>query len=164
MRKLTTIFAKLATVSALLVLLPASALAGNHAKSNTVVDVAVSAGSFKTLVTALQAADLVDTLNSDGPFTVFAPTDEAFAALPEGALEGLLADPQALTNVLTLHVVSGRALAADVVNLSSVATLQGTSLEVDSTDGVSIGGATVVQADIAANNGIIHVIDRVILP
>ena len=165
MRNCTKITAKLATGIATLILLSASASAGHHEKSDkTIVDVAVGAGSFTTLVTALQAANLVDTLNGDGPFTVFAPTDEAFAALPEGALEGLLADPQALANVLTLHVVAGRASAADVVGLTSVETLQGASLDIDTSDGVSVGGATVVQADISASNGVIHVIDRVIVP
>lgn len=157
--------AKLATGIAGLILLTSSAFAAHHEKSaNTIVDVAVGAGNFTTLVTALKAADLVDTLNSEGPFTVFAPTDAAFAALPEGALEGLLADPEALANVLTLHVASGRVSAADVVKLSNVATVQGASLDVVTSDGVSVGGATVVQADISASNGVIHVIDSVILP
>lgn len=148
-----------------LVLFVSSAFAVHHEKSeNTIVDVAVGAGSFTTLVTALQAADLVDTLNGEGPFTVFAPTDEAFAALPDGALEGLLADPQQLAAVLTMHVVAGRVTAADVVELSSVKTLQGASLDVDTSDGVSVGGALVIQADVPASNGVIHVIDRVILP
>jgi len=165
MRNFARIVPKLAAGFATLVLFSASAFAGHHEKSGkTIVDVAVGAGSFTTLVAALQAADLVDTLNGDGPFTVLAPTDEAFAALPEGALEGLLADPQALANVLTLHVVSGRASAAEVVGMSSVATIQGASLDIDTSDGVSIGGATVVQTDISASNGIIHVIDTVILP
>jgi uncharacterized surface protein with fasciclin (FAS1) repeats len=165
MRNLTRIAAKLAAGFAALVLFSASTFAGHHEKSNeTIVDVAVGAGSFTTLVAALQAADLVDTLNGAGPFTVFAPTDEAFDALPKGALEGLLADPQALTNVLTLHVVSGRASAAEIVGLSSVATVQGASLDIDTSDGVSVGGANVVQADISASNGLIHVIDKVILP
>ena len=143
----------------------AVALAGNHNKStNTIVDVAQSAGSFETLVTALKAADLVATLQGDGPFTVFAPTDAAFAALPEGALQGLLDNPDQLAQVLTLHVVAGNVPAADVVGLSSVTTVEGSSLDVDASDGVSIGGANVVQADIGASNGVIHVIDRVILP
>lgn len=165
MRNSTKFAAKLATGLAALVLFAASTLANHHEKKdNTIVDVAVGAGSFTTLVAALQAADLVDTLNSDGPFTVFAPTDAAFAALPDGALEGLLADPVALANVLTLHVVPGRASAADVVKLTNVATVQGAMLAVDTSDGVSVGGAHVVQADVPASNGVIHVIDRVILP
>ena len=141
------------------------ALAGDHAKSsNTIVDVASKAGSFNTLITALKAADLADTLAGEGPFTVLAPTDAAFAALPEGALEGLLADPQKLASVLTLHVVAGNAMAADVVGLDSVATLNGKVLDVDASDGVAIGGASVIKTDIAASNGVIHVIDRVLLP
>ncbi len=140
--------------------------AGHHAQKApmTIVDVAADAGSFSTLLTALDAADLTDTLEGEGPFTVLAPTDEAFAALPDGALEGLLADPDQLTKVLTLHVVSGRAMAADVVKMDSVATLEGESLAVDTTDGVHIGGAKVVTTDVEASNGVIHVIDRVILP
>lgn len=142
------------------------AFAGHHneAKGNTIVDVAVGAGSFETLVTALQAADLVDTLKGDGPFTVFAPTDEAFAALPEGTLAALLQDPAALANILTLHVVAGQANAADVVGLDSVTSLQGKELAISTADGVSVDGANVVQADVAASNGVIHVIDAVILP
>ena len=155
------------TMTAIATLLFASfSFAGNHgeAKEPTIVDIAVEAGSFETLVTALQAADLVGTLQGDGPFTVFAPTDEAFAALPEGALESLLNDTDQLTQVLTLHVVAGRANAADVVNLDAVKSLQGSELAVDTSSGVSIAGANVVQADINAKNGVIHVIDKVILP
>ena len=159
--KLSTL---LATGLATLILFTFSAFAEHHEKSdNTIVDVAVAAGSFTTLVTALKAAGLVDTLNSDGPFTVFAPTDEAFANLPEGALAALLVDTKALAKVLKLHVVSGRTSAADVVALTSVTTLQGASIDIDTSDGVSVGGATVVQADVAASNGVIHVIDKVIL-
>ena len=155
------------SMTAIATLLFASfAFAGNHseAKEPTIVDIAVEAGSFETLVTALQAADLVGTLQGDGPFTVFAPTDEAFAALPEGALESLLKDTDKLTQVLTLHVVAGRANAADVVNLDAVTSLQGSELAVDTSSGVSIAGANVVQVDINAKNGVIHVIDKVILP
>jgi uncharacterized surface protein with fasciclin (FAS1) repeats len=156
---------KLASGLAALMFITSSAFAEHHEEAeSTIVDVAVEAGSFTTLVTALKAADLVGTLSGKGPFTVFAPTDQAFAALPEGALDGLLADPQALASVLTLHVASGRVAAAEVVQLSSVVTLQGSSLEIDTSNGVSVGGAVVIQADIAASNGVIHVIDRVILP
>ena len=155
---------KLGSVMAAFVLVASSAFAGPYAKSNTIVDVASNTEGFSTLVTAIKAADLVDTLNGQGPFTVFAPTDEAFAALPEGALEGLLADPQQLASVLTLHVVAGKAEAADVVGLSDVTTVQGKTLAIDTTDGVSVGGAKVIQADVSASNGVIHVIDRVILP
>ena len=136
---------------------------GNH-KGNNIVDVASEAGTFKTLLTALDAASLTEVLEGEGPFTVFAPTDAAFAALPAGALEGLLADPAQLTKVLTLHVVSGESRAADVVTLSQVTTVEGSVLAIDTTDGVSVGGAKVIAADVEASNGVIHVIDRVILP
>ena len=155
---------KLVSFVAALMLVASSALADGHGKSHTIVDVASSNADFSTLVTALKAAGLVDTLNGEGPFTVFAPTNEAFAALPEGALEGLLADPQALANVLTLHVVAGEAEAADLVGVTEVASVQGEMLAVNTTDGVTVGGANVVQADIEASNGVVHVIDRVILP
>lgn len=134
------------------------------APSNTIVDVAVGAGSFTTLVTALKAAGLVETLQGEGPFTVFAPTDEAFAQLPEGALAGLLADPDALRAVLTAHVVSGKAMAADVVGMTEVTTVSGDTFPISTADGVTVGGVSVVTTDIEASNGVIHVIDAVILP
>jgi uncharacterized surface protein with fasciclin (FAS1) repeats len=145
------------------------AMAGGHGDSHkgdhkNIVAVATEAGSFSTLLTALDAASLTAVLEGDGPFTVFAPTDEAFAALPAGALEGLLADPDQLAKVLTLHVVSGESNAADVVQLTEVVTVEGSALMIDTTDGVSVGGAKVVAADVPASNGVIHVIDRVILP
>jgi len=155
---------KLAALGAGFVLLASSAFAGNHGHKSTIVDVASNTDGFSTLVAAIQAADLVATLNGEGPFTVFAPTDEAFAALPEGALQGLLADPEQLAGVLALHVVAGKAEAADVVGLSDVTTLQGKTLAIDTTDGVSVGGAKVIQTDVGASNGVIHVIDRVLLP
>lgn len=131
----------------------------------TIVDIAVEDGRFTTLVTALQAADLVDTLSGEGPFTVFAPTDEAFAALPEGTLDSLLADIPALTDVLLYHVVPGKVLAADVVQLSSADTVLGqpVSIEVDG-DRVMVNEAQVIITDIEGSNGVIHVIDAVILP
>lgn len=129
-----------------------------------IVDTAVAAGSFKTLVTAVQAAGLVDTLKGEGPFTVFAPTDEAFAKLPPGVLEGLLKDKAKLQAVLTYHVVVGRVMAADVVKLSSAKTLQGQSLSIDTSEGVKVGTANVVKTDVAASNGVIHVIDSVLIP
>lgn len=130
-----------------------------------IVDTAVEAGSFTTLVTAVEAAGLVDTLKGEGPFTVFAPTDEAFAALPEGALEGLLADIPSLTDVLLYHVVPGKVMAADVVGLTSATTAQGSDLEIIVEDGkVMIDGAMVVTTDIETSNGVIHVIDAVLLP
>lgn len=129
-----------------------------------IVDTAVAAGSFKTLATALQAAGLVDTLKGKGPFTVFAPTDEAFAKLPSGTLDALLKDKAKLTAVLTYHVVPGKVMAADVVKLKSAKTVQGSSLTIDTTSGVKVDGATVVKTDIGASNGVIHVIDSVVLP
>jgi uncharacterized surface protein with fasciclin (FAS1) repeats len=130
-----------------------------------IVEVAVSAGSFNTLVTAVKAAGLVETLSGEGPFTVFAPTDEAFAQIPQETLEALLADKEALTAVLTYHVVAGKVMSGDVVNLSSAQTVNGQEIEIKTWDGkVLINGATVVSADIEATNGVIHVIDQVILP
>lgn len=138
---------------------------GNKAASKDIVDTAVGAGSFNTLVAAVKAAGLVDTLKSDGPFTVFAPTDDAFAALPKGTVEGLLQDKRALTKVLTYHVVPGRVMAKDVVNLKFADTVQGQAVRITTqNEGVQIDGANVVRADIETSNGIIHVIDRVILP
>jgi uncharacterized surface protein with fasciclin (FAS1) repeats len=129
-----------------------------------IVDTAVSTGQFKTLVTALQEADLVDTLKQEGPYTVFAPTDAAFAKLPAGTLDALLKDKEKLTAVLTYHVVPGKIMAAQV-QPGSVTTVQGQPLTV-STRGsaVMIDQAKVVKADVAASNGVIHVIDSVILP
>ena len=135
--------------------------------SKDIVDTAISAGSFKTLTTALEAAGLVETLKGKGPFTVFAPTDEAFAKLPEGTLKSLLmpANKQKLKAILTYHVVAGNVKAADVIKLSSVKTLNGQSVTIKVVGGkVLINGATVVKADIAATNGSIHVIDTVLMP
>jgi uncharacterized surface protein with fasciclin (FAS1) repeats len=130
-----------------------------------IVETAISAGSFNTLVAAVQAAGLVETLSGKGPFTVFAPTDEAFAQIPQEQLNALLADKEALTAVLTYHVVAGRVMAEDVVNLTSAETVNGQSVKVEVRDGkVMIDGAQVVTADIAATNGVIHVINKVILP
>ncbi|MBX9964649.1 MAG: fasciclin domain-containing protein [Burkholderiales bacterium] len=129
-----------------------------------IVDTAVAAGSFKTLVTAVQAAGLVDTLKSPGPFTVFAPTDEAFAKLPPGTVEALLKDKAALTKVLTYHVVPGKVLAKDVPT-ADVKTVQGQTVALKKdASGVTVNGAKVVAADVVATNGVIHVIDTVILP
>jgi transforming growth factor-beta-induced protein len=135
--------------------------------SADIVDTAVAAGSFNTLVAAVQAAGLVDTLKGDGPFTVFAPTDEAFAALPEGTVEALLKpeNRDQLIAVLTYHVVPGKVTAADVVKLSNATTVNGAPVTISTSYGkVKIDEATVVQADVIASNGVIHVIDRVILP
>ncbi len=136
-----------------------------EAMVGTIVDVASEAGTFTTLLAAAEAAGLVDTLNSEGPFTVFAPTDEAFAALPEGTVEGLLADPDALRAILLYHVVAGDVRAADVVNLTSATTVNGADVSIEVVDGqVLVGGATVVAADVEASNGVIHVIDAVLIP
>jgi uncharacterized surface protein with fasciclin (FAS1) repeats len=132
--------------------------------SEDVVDTAVGAGDFKTLVKALTAADLVTTLKGKGPFTVFAPTDEAFAKLPPGALDALLADKTKLTKVLTYHVVPGKVMAADVVKLDQAKTVEGSSVAISTTGGVKVDRANVVKTDIPASNGVIHVIDAVIMP
>ncbi len=133
---------------------------------NDIVDTAVSAGAFKTLVAAVQAAGLVETLKGVGPFTVFAPTDDAFGKLPQGVVADLLKpENQAkLQSVLTYHVISGRVLASDVVKLKTAKSLQGQELKIDTVDGVKIDGANVVQTDIACSNGVIHIIDSVVLP
>ena len=131
-----------------------------------IVDTAVAAGSFKTLVTAVKAAGLVETLKGTGPFTVFAPTDDAFAKLPAGTLDAVLADKAKLTAILTYHVVAGKVMAKDVVGLNgkTAKTVQGGSLKIDTSHGVKIGGATVTKADIECSNGVIHVIDTVLIP
>ena len=152
-----------------LVLLTSLASADNHGnhESKDIVDTAVEAGSFTTLVAALQAAELVDTLKGDGPFTVFAPTDAAFAALPEGTLESLLQpeSKETLQGILTYHVLSGKVMSADIAGQTlAPTTVQGTTVAIDATDGVTINGANVVTADIETSNGVIHVIDAVILP
>ena len=127
------------------------------------VDTAVAAGSFKTLAAALGAAGLVDTLKGKGPFTVFAPTDEAFAKIPKADLDALLKDKAKLTAVLTYHVVSGKVMAANV-KAGKVKTVQGSELTVSTSMGVMVDKAKVVKTDIAADNGVIHVIDTVLMP
>ena len=136
----------------------------SYAAKPDIVDTAVAAGSFKTLVTAVQAAGLVDTLKSAGPFTVFAPTDEAFAALPAGTLESLLADPEALRSVLTYHVLPRELRAADLEGRRKAKTVQGQRVRFEGGHGLKVDGANVVAADIIAGNGVIHVIDTVIIP
>jgi uncharacterized surface protein with fasciclin (FAS1) repeats len=128
------------------------------------VDVAVSAGTFKTLVAAVQAAGLVDTLKGKGPFTIFAPSDDAFAKLPKGTVEGLLKDLPKLKSILTYHVVAGKVTAAEVMKLTSAKTVNGQLVTIQANGGVKVNGANVVTADVMADNGIIHVIDSVILP
>lgn len=139
--------------------------AADHHKDKDIVDTAVAAGSFKTLATALEAAGLVETLKGTGPFTVFAPTDDAFAKLPAGTLEALLKDIPKLKNILLYHVVAGKVMAKDVVKLKSAKTVQGSSAKISLRGGkVMIDAANVATTDIMASNGVIHVIDSVIMP
>jgi len=128
-----------------------------------IVDIAVNAGSFKTLVAAVQAAGLVDTLKSPGPFTVFAPTDEAFAQLPPGTIHTLLQNIPQLARILTYHVVPGKLMAADIAKLNLLTSVEGSPIKVDTSDGFEVKNATVLAPDIEADNGVIHVINRVIL-
>lgn len=149
---------------ALVVFIP-GAVQAQDAPEADIVETAVEAGSFQTLARALQAAGLVETLKGEGPFTVFAPTDEAFARLPEGTLDGLLQDRERLAAVLTYHVVPGAITASEVVKLDRATTVQGQSVRIRVRDGaVLIDDATVVRPDVRASNGVIHVVDRVILP
>ena len=159
--------------SSALILSAAPAFAGHHEKGDKemtksdIVDTAVAAGSFSTLVAAVQAAGLEETLRSEGPFTVFAPTDDAFAALPEGAVENLLKEENKddLVAVLTYHVVAGKTKSKDLAGKTlSVATVNGAEVAIDGTDGVTVGEANVVKADIYTSNGVIHVIDKVLMP
>ena len=133
------------------------------AQAKDIVDTAVSAGSFKTLAAALTAAGLIDTLKGPGPFTVFAPTDAAFAKIPKADLDALLKDKAKLTAVLTYHVVPGKVMAADV-KAGNVKTVQGSNLAITTAGGVMVNNAKVVSTDIAADNGVIHVIDTVVIP
>jgi uncharacterized surface protein with fasciclin (FAS1) repeats len=133
------------------------------AQAKDIVDTAVGAGNFQTLAAALTAAGLIDTLKGKGPFTVFAPTDEAFAKIPKADLDALLKDKAKLTAVLTYHVVPGKVMAKDV-KAGKVKTVQGSELTISTTGGVKVDNATVVKTDIGADNGVIHVIDSVIIP
>jgi uncharacterized surface protein with fasciclin (FAS1) repeats len=157
-----------ATVLGLLAVLAGAALQSAKAADQAekdIVDTAAGADQFKTLVAAIKAAELVETLKGSGPFTVFAPTNEAFAKIPKDKLEALLKDKKALTSVLTYHVVEGKVMAADVVKLDSARTVQGKSLAIVAKDGkVTINGANVIKTDIACKNGVIHVIDAVLMP
>jgi transforming growth factor-beta-induced protein len=147
------------------ILPPSMAKAEDKMEAMDIVDTAVGAGSFKTLAAALTAAGLVDALKGEGPFTVFAPTDEAFAALPAGTVEGLLKDPKALAEILKYHVVAGKVLVADAAKLTEAKTLQGSPIAISVKDGkVMINDAQVISADVMAKNGVIHVINKVILP
>jgi uncharacterized surface protein with fasciclin (FAS1) repeats len=129
-----------------------------------IVDTAVEAGSFTTLVAAVTAAGLGETLKGTGPFTVFAPTDEAFAKLPQGTVDALLNDIPKLKQILTYHVVAGKVMAADVVKIKSAKTVEGSELKIDASSGVKINDSTVITPDVAADNGVIHIIDTVLMP
>lgn len=129
-----------------------------------IVESAIDAGQFNTLVAAVKAAGLVETLSGKGPFTVFAPNDAAFAKLPKGTVEGLLKDKAKLTDILTYHVVSGKVMAKDVMKMKSAKTLQGGNLTFDTSDGVKVNDAKVIQADIEVSNGVCHMIDTVLMP
>ena len=146
-----------------LLALVVSTLISSTAFAKDIVDTAVDAGTFKTLATALTAAGLIDTLKGPGPFTVFAPTDEAFAKIPADQLQALLKDKAKLTAVLTYHVVAGKVLSKDVT-AGMVPTVQGSSLNVTTEGGVKVNGAKVIAVDIIADNGVIHVIDTVVMP
>ena len=138
-------------------------IAGNQSKKD-IVDTAISNSDFSTLVTAVQAADLVEALKSEGPYTVFAPTNEAFEKIPAEKLQALLEDKEALRAVLTYHVVPGKVLAKDVVNLSKASTVNGKDIQITTDNGVMVNNAKVIATDIKTSNGVIHVIDTVILP
>ena len=158
-------FKRLITATLLSISLASSATADGHSKD--IVDTAVAAGSFETLVTAVAAADLVNVLKGDGPFTVFAPVDAAFKALPAGTVESLLKpeNKSKLAGILTYHVLSSKVMSSDIIGKKlEVTMVNGSSAEIDATDGVKIAGANVIQADIETSNGVIHVIDAVILP
>jgi len=165
MKKSLTIKALSLTLALAVLSLPALA-GGNYGskKKADIVDTAVAAGQFQTLVAAVQAAGLVDTLKSDGPFTVFAPTDDAFNKLPAGTVEALLKDKEKLAAILTYHVVSGKVMAKDVAGMNEAKTVQGGKLMFKTGSSVMVNNATVVKADIAASNGVIHVIDTVLIP
>lgn len=138
--------------------------AKTEAAKGNIVEVAMGAGQFNTLVTAVKAAGLVETLSGPGPFTVFAPTDAAFAKLPAGTVEALLKDKEKLTAILTYHVVAAKVMAADVGGLTEAKTVNGAMLPIDTSDGVMVGKGKVVKADVGASNGVIHVVDTVLLP
>ncbi len=157
----------LSTAAVALTTESASAYYEPHAKympSKDIVATAASTGSFETLLAAAEAAGLVETLSEGGPFTVFAPTDEAFAAIPKETLNGLLKDKAALSKILTYHVVPGKVMSHDARLLTKARTVQGQSITIASTDGLTVDGAKVIKGDILATNGVIHVIDRVIMP
>ena len=158
---------KLPSMTAVTLALGLSAVAAPAlAETGDIVDTAIGAGTFNTLVAAVQAADLVDVLKSDGPFTVFAPTDDAFAALPAGTVENLLKpeNKDQLVAILTYHVVAGKVMSTDLFDDMTAATVEGSSITIDLDNGVMVDNASVIAADIETTNGVIHVIDAVILP
>jgi uncharacterized surface protein with fasciclin (FAS1) repeats len=153
--------------AAMMALPMSAAYADHHETKKDIVDTAAAAGTFTTLVTAVQAAGLVDTLKGAGPFTVFAPSDEAFAKLPAGTVENLLKpeNKAQLVAILTYHVIPGKVMAADIAGKTlNVKTVQGSEIAIDAVSGVKVNNATVVKADIVASNGVIHVIDMVLMP
>lgn len=151
------------SLSLMAVVVAGAVTAGGHKASKNIVETAVEANDFNTLVSAVQAADLVGTLQGDGPFTVFAPNDAAFAKIPQSTLNALIEDKEALTQVLGLHVVSGKVMASDVVTLASAETITGGMLDINVMGGdVMVNGAKVIATDIEASNGVIHIIDTVI--
>jgi uncharacterized surface protein with fasciclin (FAS1) repeats len=157
----------LSLIASAAVVLGTNAFAGNYGDKKDIVDTAVAAGGFETLAAALTAGELIDTLKSEGPFTVFAPTDEAFAKLPAGTLDSLLKpeNKDQLVGILTYHVVAGKVMAADVVKLSSATTVNGADVSIEVKDGsVYVNDAKVTSTDIKASNGVIHVIDTVLIP
>jgi uncharacterized surface protein with fasciclin (FAS1) repeats len=156
-----TVFAVLVALAGFATLAGAN---GYDKKPADIVDTAVAAGDFNTLVTAIKAAGLVDTLKGTGPFTVFAPTDAAFAKLPAGTLEALLADKAKLTQILTYHVVAGKVMASDVIKLTSAKTVEGQDVAISTKNGVMVNNANVTSTDIVTSNGVIHVIDTVLIP
>lgn len=174
--KMKRLLAPIAGVTAALALAASVGAAGSgdsasevrapeQAATANIIDTAAANGNFKTLLAAIEAAGLTSTLKGTGPFTVFAPTDAAFAALPAGTVDGLLKDPAKLKDILLYHVVSGQVLAADAAKLTEAKTVQGSSVAiVASGGGITVGGAKVVTADVKASNGVIHVIDKVLLP
>ena len=158
-------FKRIIAVTLVSISLVSTSTAGGHSKD--IVDTAVAAGSFETLVTAVAAADLVDILKGEGPFTVFAPVDAAFTALPEGTVETLLKpeNKSKLADILTYHVLSGKVMSSEIIGKKlEVTMVNGSTAQIDATDGVKISSANVIQADIETSNGVIHVIDAVILP
>jgi uncharacterized surface protein with fasciclin (FAS1) repeats len=163
--KRVLVAAALLGLAAVLVSAEPSRVRGAEKAEKDIVDTAVAAGNFKTLVKAVKAADLVETLKGDGPFTVFAPTDDAFAKVPKEKLDALLKDKKALAAVLTYHVVPGKVTAAEVTKLESAKTVEGQPIKIATKDGkVTINGVNVIKTDILCKNGVIHVIDAVLLP